>query len=338
MSPLETSILFGTALKSSPQDGFTVYGSLFQKLDRLGSAPSVCAIGAFDGVHVGHRTLIEAAIRDAQASDALSLAVTFDPDPAVVLNPDVSVRALLATSDRVRALLALGLDGVVCVDFTQEFSRHTYEEFVRDFLKSKLNCVGIHVGQNFRTGAGGLGDVEALGSYAQTLGISLCAHALQEMFEAPVSATRIRSLVSAGKVDVAAKLLDRPHIVRGVVEHGRGEGTAFGFPTANIHAFAGQCLPAEGVYAGWVGTPSHMWPAAINVGAPRTFGGKVGTPLLEATLLGFEGNLYDQNLITCFHSWLRAPQHFPTLAKLESVVLDNIDWVRKNLGEGEIHD
>lgn len=338
MSPLETSVLFGMEPASQPAQGYTLYSLESASLESLGQKPSVCAIGAFDGVHMGHRTLIEAAIKDAHEQNAFSLAVTFNPDPACVLAPDTHPGALLDVADRIKALLALGLDGVICIDFTTEFSAHTYEQFVSDFLSAELACTSIHVGQNFRMGSGGRGNVTALGAYAQTLGMSLHAHELQEKFGTPVSATRIRSLVRANRVDVAASLLGRPHMVRGVVEHGRGQGTAFGFPTANIHTEAGACLPAEGVYAGWVGTSGHMWPAAINVGAPRTFGGKVGTPLFEATLVGFEGDLYDQNLITCFHSWLRAPQHFPTLEKLEAVVLGNIDWVRQNLGEGEIHD
>lgn len=298
----------------------------------------VCAIGAFDGVHRGHRALIGATLKQAQELGCPCYAVTFDPDPARILAPEHAQDELLCINDRIRLLLSLGLDGVVVINFTEAFASHTYQEFLDQYVRDLLHCCSINVGTNFRMGKGGKGGPEALRSYAQQFGIAVHDHELEVVLDHPVSATRIRSLLRAGRTGAASSLLGRPHTIRGHVEHGRGQGASFGFPTANIHVDTHVCMPAEGVYAAWVGTGERMWPAAVNVGAPRTFGGKVGVPLVEATLIGFEGDLYDQELICCFYEWLRAPKHFSTLESLEKTVLENIDWVRINLGAGELGD
>lgn len=340
MSLLDTTRILACPLPASfvPSDEVSIYLREGLEPAAVSELSSVCAIGAFDGVHLGHRALIEAAIADAKNRDALSFAVTFNPDPARILSPEHAESELLCTEDRIRMLMSLGLDGVVCISFTREFAAHSYEEFLTAYLKDMLNCVSVHVGENFHMGAGGKGTPATLGAYAQQFDISVTGHELTESLGHPVSASRIRSLLRGAKIEPATTLLGRPHTVSGTVAHGRGQGTSFGFPTANIQIDEHICLPAEGVYAAWVGTGDHMWPAAVNVGAPRTFGGVVGVPMLEATLLGFEGNLYDTKLFCCFYTWLRAPQHFPTIEKLEKTVLSNIDWVRTNLGEGELSD
>lgn len=304
----------------------------------IGLIPSVCAIGAFDGVHLGHQSLIASAILDAHESGSLALAVLFDPDPARLITPDTAPHELLSIQDRVRLLLALGLDGVACVSFTSDVAALSYETFFDEYLFSQLFCKSIHVGTNFKMGKGGLGNVAALRSFVRSYDAAVHPHDLECAGGQTVSSTRIRNLLAQGSIEDAAALLHRSHMVRGSVVHGRGEGTGFGFPTANISVDAFTALPKEGVYAGYVGHGTSLWPAAINVGAPRTFGGSAGVPLLEATLLGFEGNLYDTELMVFFTSWLRAPQKFSSLKELEQTVLANIDWVRQNMGEEELHD
>lgn len=304
----------------------------------IGLIPSVCAVGAFDGVHLGHRSLISSAILDAHESGSLSMAVIFDPDPARLLMPQTAPQDLLCIKDRIRFLLSLGLDAVACVAFTPEVAALSYEQFFDDYLFKLLFCKSIHVGTNFRMGAGGKGDVKALRAFTASYDTSVYAHELETAVGDTVSSTRIRALLASGSLDEATVLLRRAHIARGNVVHGRGEGTSFGFPTANIVVDEHAALPQEGVYACYVGDGKKLWPAAVNVGAPRTFGGVEGTPLLEATLLGFDGNLYGVELTVFFVTWLRAPQKFSSLEELEQTVLGNINWVRQNLGEEELHD
>lgn len=300
---------------------------------RLGSdVDAVVCIGAFDGVHRGHRELVAGALGDARRRGCACVAVTFDPDPDdVLVGPRASGR-LLAVRDRVRAIATLGVDAVVVLDFGPSLARTPYREFVSTTLDSVVRPVSVHVGTNFRFGARGEGDVAALARIGRDRGFEAHAHELVTAGGRPVSATRIRALLHEGGVEEAAGLLERPHWVRGVVEHGRGEGTSFGFPTANVRVPRVSCLPADGVYACVVCDGASAWPAAANVGAPPTFSAP-DESFLEANLLGFHGDLYGSEVSVLFVRWLRASRTFASTAELERVVLGNIDWVRKNLGD-----
>lgn len=301
----------------------------------LGSC--VCALGAFDGVHLGHRELVGEAVRDARGRGVASVAVTFDPDPALVLTGTVENAELLSVADRLRALAALGVDALLVIPFTPQLAATTHESFLTDILFPAVRPICIHVGSNFRMGAGGLGTVDALSVVAGGLGSSLRAHELACVDGGPVSATRVRTLLrEKGDVAEAARLLGRHHLVRGTVVRGRGQGTAFGFPTANLDLSPASCRPAEGVYAALAVTDGHAWPAAVNVGAPRSFGGEEGKPFLEATLLGFSGDLYGSELAILFVEWLREPRKFPSFEVLEQTVLGNVEWVRRYVGPADL--
>jgi riboflavin kinase/FMN adenylyltransferase len=300
---------------------------------RLGSdVDAVVCIGAFDGVHVGHRALVAAALEDARRRGCACVAVTFDPDPADLLVGERASSRLLEVADRVRAIATLGVDAVVVLDFGPGLAGTPYREFVASTLDSVVRPVSIHVGTNFRFGARGEGDVAALAAIGRAQGFEAHAHELVTAGGQPVSATRIRALLHQGKVGEASRLLDRLHWVRGVVEHGRGEGTSFGFPTANVRVPRVACMPADGVYACVVCDGASAWPAAANVGAPPTFSAPEEA-FLEANLLGFDGDLYGSEVSVLFVRWLRASRPFSSTAELERVVLGNIDWVRKNLGD-----
>ena len=300
-----------------------------------GSRGSVCAIGAFDGVHLGHRALIERALAEADARGDELAVVTFSPDPSVVLTPGSPQRLLLGDGDRMRALESIeGVDRVVALDFTAELAALPYERFVRETLGALMDLDVIVVGTDFSLGAGGAGTVDALAELGRADGFEVVGMDLLDEGGSPVTATRIRAMLGEGRVEHAAGLLGRCHFVRGVVEHGRGEGTSFGFPTANVRVFDGLCLPAEGVYAGYVACGGTAWPAAINVGKPRSFSpGEEGAQFLEATLLGFDGDLYGAEVSVVFVRWLREPRLFSSLDELERVVLGNVSWVRATLGE-----
>lgn len=303
----------------------------------------VFAIGAFDGLHRGHRALLCRARREADRRGCRLAAVTFDPDPARVLGGEgAAARDLLSVEEREELLIDSGVDALVTFSFTPELARVPYRDFVRGALGAFMDVAAIVVGEDFRLGAGGAGGVAALTELGRAEGFDVVGMRLADEGGAPISSTRIRGLLAEGAVERAAALLGRPHLVRGRVAHGRGEGTSFGFPTANVEVEEGRCLPAEGVYAGyvvvgdrWAGTAA--WPAAINVGRPRSFSpGEEGAPFLEATLLGFSGDLYGESVSVAFVRWLRAPRVFDDLAELERTVLSNVDWVRRTLGEGAI--
>lgn len=311
---------------------------LYTRADAPGGSArrSVCVLGAFDGVHVGHRELVRTAVAEARERGLASVAVTFAPDPAAVLAGPIVNDTLLSIEDRVRMLLRLGLDAVLVVPFTRELAATSHGDFLREWLVPCVGPASIHVGSDFRMGAGGVGTVGALREVAAPLGIDVHGHELVSEQGHAVSATLIRGLVRDGKVEQASRLLERDHMVRGLVEHGRGEGASFGFPTANVRTSVAACLPAEGVYAALVCDGERAWPAAVNVGAPRSFGGDQGEPFLEASLVGFSGDLYGRSLSVSFVAWLREPRTFSSLEELEATVLGNVAWVRKYLGEGEV--
>ena len=297
----------------------------------------VVAIGAFDGLHAGHRALLSAAADDASRRGVPCVAVTFDPDPAALLagSDGCAGMRLLRCDDRAAALLDAGADVVLSLRFDEGLALRTPVDFVGEVLCSSLAPVAVHVGENFRFGRNGAGDAEVLADLGRTMGFSVVPHALVRKSGLPVSSTRIRTLLAAGHLDEATLLLGRYHYVRGMVEHGRGEATAFGFPTANIRCDAQDCMVKEGVYGCYITCGDRAWPAAANVGAPPTFGGD-GRAFLEANLLGFSGDLYGQEVSVSFVRWLRASRKFDSLEELERVVLGNIAWVSGHLGSSEI--
>lgn len=332
---------------SEGSDKFVSYMTYGQKL--LKSDRYVCVIGVFDGVHLGHQELLERAARDAaERGDKLAV-LTFTPDPADVLAGPTPSSKLLSDEGRVNALLAFDGDcpdvsSVVCIDFDREFASLTWTEFAGEALglifgdEFEDYFEAVFVGSDFRFGAHGEGDLELFQRVGDIRDYDVTGVDLLEQGGAPVTATRIRGLVHAGRVEEAAGLLGRPHMVVGRVEHGRGEGASFGFPTANIVCDPSACVPEQGVYAGFVTIADDdgarsAYPAAINVGLPPSFKGEApeGT-LLEANLIGFDGDLYGSKACVSFVRWLRDSRPFSTLEELEQTVLGNIDWAGRSLG------
>lgn len=297
--------------------------------------PAVCLIGAFDGLHLGHRALLGTAVADARRRGVPCVAVTFSPDPSEVLGGPVEGASLLGVEDRLRGLLALGADAVVAFPFTEELAHTDERTFVERVLLSVVRPVWVHVGSNFRFGYRGAGDVASLARIGDGHGFGVTGHELVSLDGGPVSATRIRSLLREGTLDEAARLLGRLPFVRGTIEHGRGQGTGFGFPTANLSSDPRTCMPAQGVYACYFVLGDAAWPAAVNVGAPPTFSAPEEA-FLEANLIGFEGDIYGEAASVVFVRWLRASRRFSSTEELERVVLGNIAWVRENLGSGRV--
>lgn len=298
---------------------------------------AVCVLGVFDGVHRGHQDLIAAAARDAHQRELPCIVVSFYPDPADVIGTPQPNSHLLRFDDRLELLARLGVDGILCFDFTPELLVTGWRDFLTHTLLSYLHPLSIHVGTNFRFGRGGQGGIAELKQLADEMGFELFAHELLQVDDEVVSATRIRTLLHEGRVESAAWLLGRQHFVRGVVEHGRGEGRLFGFPTANISLDPLDCVAGQGVYAGWVVYGRRAWPAAVNVGLPPSFSQSQATSFLEAHLIGFEGDVYGQQLAVSFTAWLRPSRSFASIRELETVVLNNIAWVKKHLGPSSIN-
>lgn len=291
----------------------------------------VAVLGAFDGLHLGHRSLLTAARGRAEELGVPLVAITFDPDPsAVVGRPQ---EALLSCEERRRALAAVPVDGIVSFRFTRELAAVPHRAFLGGPLEEVAEPIELHVGEGFRLGARGEGTVPRLQEDGASLGFSVVAEPLAQRAGAPVSATRIRRLIDAGKVEEAAGLLGRPVVVRGTVAHGRGEGASLGFPTANVEVAPGSPCPASGVYAGIVRVGDQAWPAAVNAGKPPTFTDEQSAAFLEAMLLGFSGDLYGREVEVALLEELRPSRPFSSVEGLQEAVRSNIEQVRALLGD-----
>jgi riboflavin kinase/FMN adenylyltransferase len=240
--------------------------------------PSVVAIGVFDGVHYGHRTVVGKAVAQAHALGAPSVVITFDPHPSEVVRPGTHP-PLLSTIDHRCALLAeVGVDAVCVLPFTRELAVMSPEEFVDHVLCERFHARAVVVGENFRFGHRASGDTETLTELGESRGFTVDAEPLVAGQGGVWSSTYVRGLIQAGDVASAAYSLGRPHRVEGSVVHGDHRGRELGFPTANVATTPHSAVPADGVYAArLVVAPytSHAqtYPAAVSVGTNPTFDG-----------------------------------------------------------------
>lgn len=291
--------------------------------------PCIALIGAFDGVHKGHQELIGQAKKVAQLQELPLLAITFRPDPSSVLgHPEPRI---LSYEDVVNYLIKAGIDDVRTYEFTQRLSKVSAQTFMDEYLLKNNVIRALYVGDNFRMGHGA-----TLRASSTSVPCEVIELPLKEFEDKPISSTRIRSLVEQGNLEEAHSLLGRPFFVRGCVVHGRGQGRTFGFPTANLEVDEAFVFPCKGVWAGFASFEGKSWPAAINVGRPPTFDAgveKLTSHFLEATLLGFEGNLYGKELTVAFGPRLRSSHKFSSQVELINAVTINIAQVRTLYGD-----
>ena len=264
----------------------------------LCSGPRDVAIGTFDGVHLGHREVIRGA----------DTVLTFDPHPLAVLHPEATPK-LIASLDVKRDLIAgLGVEEMVVIPFDRGFSEQSAESFVSEVLIERLGARRVSVGENFRFGKGARGTADFLRAYSEfeTRVVPLVAVAGET-----VSSSHIRGLVAAGDVKQAAEFLGGPFLFDGVVVPGDRRGRELGMPTANLVPDDAYVCPGHGVYAAW----ANGYPTAVNVGVRPTF--ETGRGLLvEAHLIGFEGDLYGQQLRIAFLERMRGEKRFESVDAL----------------------
>lgn len=284
---------------------------------------TVVTIGAYDGVHLGHRRLIERVRQLAGERGCASAVVTFDRHPAQVVRPESAPKLLTDLPTKLARLSETGLDYAVVVGFDTQRSAEPAEEFVRSVLVGCLAAKVVVVGHDFHFGHNRGGNVELLRRMGPDLGFEVLGIELfgEESGEGPVSSTRVRSLVATGDVVAAARLLGRPHRLSGPVIHGDKRGRELGFPTANVAVPPDFCLPADGIYAGWLIRPDgSRLEAAISLGRRPTFYEHAAASLLECHVLDFEGDLYGERVGVEFVSRLRPERRFDGPDALDELV------------------
>lgn len=274
------------------------------------------ALGTFDGVHLGHRRVIQTAIERARSLGVRSAVATFDPRPVSVIVPERAPDSLTSIERRLELLRETGVDDVLVIKFTPQLASRTPEQFADEVLVEQLGAAEIVVGQNFRFGHRRAGDVEVLRELGEKRGFGVTIAPLFELDGAPVSSSRIRELIRLKQVADAGRLLGRPPALEGEVVRGDGRGRELGVPTANVDMTTGFVQPAEGVYAGDVVlVDGRTFRAAISVGTNPTFDGEREVRV-EAHLLHFDEDLYGAKLRVDFRRYLRDQRRFDNLDDL----------------------
>ena len=293
-------------------------------------------IGAFDGVHRGHRTVISALHERAAAEGLRTAVVTFDRHPAAVVRPESAPLLLTDLEQKLELLAACGVDYTLVVHFDAERAHEPAAEFVDGVLAGCLNARLVAVGADFHFGHRRAGDVGLLRSMGSSLGFEVIGHELVDVdgepTEQPVSSTRIRAALRGGDLAAANEMLGRPHEVRGVVGRGDGRARELGYRTANVGVPDEICLPADGIYAGWYRTPDGtLHPSAISLGRRPTFYEDADASVLEAHLIDFDGDLYGQAAQVQFVQHLRDEVRFDSVEALVEQMGRDVDQARRLL-------
>ena len=278
------------------------------------------AMGFFDGVHLGHRRVLDAA----GAPDSVRAVMSFANHPASVLRPQAHPALLTPNPEHKNHLLEqAGMQVHLCLPFTQELADTEAEPFL-DSLRGALNIACFSVGSNWHFGSKGSGNTDTLRAYGERHGIRVAVNELLERDGARVSSSRIRALLAQGALEDATALLGHPFAIHGVVEHGRHLGRTIGFPTANITPPQHSCLPPFGVYAVSTTIDGTEVPGIANIGLRPTIDESSKLTRLEAHFPNWSGNLYNSRLAVALHRFIRPEQKFASVDELQRAIRQDL--------------
>jgi riboflavin kinase / FMN adenylyltransferase len=302
---------------------------IIRDLDSLGRyAFPVVALGNFDGVHVGHQAILKTAIQRAVDAGGEALALTFDPLPAKVLNPDRAPHLILTPGDKHELLRTFGLDGVVVLEFTRELSLLTPREFVRAYLHDRVGARAVVVGHSVSFGHARMGNAEVMRQLGREFGFETEVVGPVERDGMVVSSTRVRRVIADGDVKLAARLLGRCHFLSGPVVHGRERGRTIGFPTANIGSRT-ECLPPDGVYATRIVVDDESFSSITNIGMRPTFAEPERT--IEAHIFDFNRDIYDREVKLELVERIRPERKFDSSQALAAQIKSDLERARQIL-------
>jgi riboflavin kinase/FMN adenylyltransferase len=272
---------------------------------------TVVTVGTFDGVHAGHRAIMDTVAEKAENRDARSVIVTFDPHPRDIINPgDAGIKLLTTLQERAEILDELGIDEMVVIPFDRDFSLLTSEEFVRDIIYEKIGVSEFVIGYDHQFGRNREGTIETIEQLGKKLGFDAYVVSKREVGAKTVSSTAIRNAISEdGDMKQATEFLQRPYRLNGMVVHGDKRGKEIGFPTANIRPeHNNKIIPKHGVYAVKVRINGDWFEGMMNVGVRPTFDGKQQT--LEVNLFDFDEVIYGKEVQVRFFDRIRDEKKF----------------------------
>lgn len=297
-----------------------------QSLEEVSLQNSWLTIGVFDGVHRGHREIIKKLVHDAHANGSPAVVLTFHPHPASVLTGR-EIQCLTTPDERAEILGSLGVDVIITQRFTPDLSAVPAHEYMSR-LKASLGLSRLLIGYDFALGKGREGNAPRLTEIGKGLGYSVEIIPAVSDESGVISSTAIRKLISTGNIAEASNLLGYPYPMGGLVMHGAGRGRQINFPTANIDYPAQKAIPTNGIYACWAVLGDERFMAATNIGFNPTFTPERTTPSLEAYLLDFDRDIYDQYLKVEFVARLRDEVRYNSVEALINQIHDDVNQTR----------
>lgn len=298
---------------------------VFSDIDSYKACPAAVCVGVFDGLHLGHRALLARLVAEARSRNLTSVVLTFDPHPREVLSKGNDRVGILSTAaERTELLAGTGVDRIVVVPFTRQFSDLTARQFIGQWLRDKIGTRLLLMGYNHRFGSDDVEPEDYVPLAAQEGVEAIRDGAFRLPGDVKVSSSEVRKALSEGLVEKAATLLGREYSFRGSVVHGDALGRSLGAPTANVELEdERKLIPADGVYSGLVSVGGgDSLQAVINVGTRPTVGGS--DRRIEAHIIGFEGDIYGQNAVVTFHERLRDEQKFADVDSLAAQIREDV--------------
>ena len=289
---------------------------VFNTVDNLDILKPIVTIGSFDGVHLGHRCVLKQLADYARNAGGKSVIITFWPHPASVLNPSLHFPLLSTLDEKIKLLEDTGIDYLIVLPFTKDFSEIEYFDFVSDYLVRRLGIDTLFLGYDNTVGRDGKGHFAELESLSRQMGFSVHQLEMLTAKSQPISSTLIRNLLLDGKVDEAATLLDRNYSISGRVVRGNHIGTSMGFPTANVQPDECKFIPGNGVYAVKVNVNGKDYLGMLNIGCRPTISKSDGKTTIEANLFGFNGDLYEKEITVAFLKKIRDERLFSSIDSL----------------------
>ena len=294
---------------------------IFRSLEEVPTdfGPTIVTVGNFDGIHCGHQHVLSEVVQRAHQNHSKAVAVTFEPHPFRILRPDVTPRLITPLAKKEALLAETGLDALLEIPFTRDFSMTTAEEFARDILDAKLHAKEVHEGDNFHFGHNAQGTTSSLKELGAQFGFAVRVYPVMMVRGIPASSSQVRALITAGKVSMARRLLGRIFSVTGAPGRGRGYGHKYTVPTINLSRYD-DLVPGNGVYLTRTRVDNETFNSVTNVGLRPTFGDE--SFAIETHLLDFHPlDITAQTEVEIsFLKWLRPEIKFPSIDDLKAQI------------------
>lgn len=297
---------------------------------KAGNEKVSLAIGFFDGVHLGHQQILRHAISNARQHDAVSVAITFDQHPNVIVAPNRIPPLIYSLPKKLQAIESLGVEYTLLIHFDKQFSRLTGEEFVRKLSREFKKIDSVCVGADFVFGHKRAGNVALLKKMGADLHFQVHGLSAVSLDGKIVNSTRIRELIRDGDLDAASQMLGRPYTISGKIIQGDKLGQTLSFPTANLDT-TGLVLPPNGVYAARTSIKNKIYRVALNIGTRPTIATGKRELRVEAHLLDFDGDLYGEILQLEIGDKLRDERHFGSKDELQTQISKDVSAIRQGI-------